>query len=150
VRYVLANKGVHPFGPQDPARLIHQTPTLDIYELLNAKPYFESATGQCKFEAPDRSFVIADCAAPDRLVRRELMFPGWTATVNGANASVEEHLDLYQSVMLPAGRSEVRFDYAPRHIGWAWLACLLGFVASLGPMLFRRVRRSAPRNRSAS
>jgi hypothetical protein len=150
VRYVLANKDVHPFVPGDPARLAYEGASLDIYELLNAKPYFESATGQCKLAAPSRSLVVADCAAPDRLVRRELFFPGWTATVAGRDAPIEEHLDLYQSVMLPAGRSEVRFDYAPRHVGWAWLACLLGLVLSVGRPLLRRARRWGPRSRSAT
>lgn len=150
VRYVVAGKGVKPFETGDPAPLVYQGRTLDVYELPGVKPYFESKAGQCTLETPYRSQVIADCKAPDRLVRRELFFPGWTATVGGVDAPVEEHLDLYQSVMLPAGRSEVRFDYAPRHIGWAWLACLLGFVAAFGPAIVRRVRRSARRNRSAT
>jgi hypothetical protein len=144
VRYVLADKAVQPFSPGDPARLVHKGRTLDIYELVNAKPYFESAGGHCRLETPYRSQVMADCDAPDRLVRRELFFPGWTATIGEADAPVLEYLDLYQSVMLPAGRSEVRFSYAPPHVGWAWLASFAGFLAAVGTPLARRRRERPP------
>lgn len=147
VRFVIAPVNNDPLGGK--ARKVYSDPILDIYELPGAKPYFDSVAGKCRFEAAQRNAVVADCDAPERIFRRELFDPGWTATVGGREVTVQEHLGLFQGVELPAGRSEVRFDYAPRHIGWAWLAMLAGLLA-LATQLLRRVRRSEPRSRSAT
>jgi uncharacterized membrane protein YfhO len=93
--------------------------------------------------------VSADCTRADVLVRRELYFPGWEATLGGRPVDIAEHGQLFQSIALPAGRSQVRFSYAPPHIGWAWLAAAAGLLAFAVPGL-RRARRSAPRSRSAT
>jgi hypothetical protein len=109
-----------------------------IYELPAPSPYFEST--ECRVASAERERVSTDCPAPGRLVRRELFFPGWRATVNGAAAPVGLHRDLFQEVTLPAGRSEVRFEYAPPGIGWTWLASGLGLLAlAMGSL--RRARR---------
>jgi hypothetical protein len=147
VRFVVAPVNNDPLGGR--ARKVYSDPILDIYELPGAKPYFNAVTGKCRFEAAQRNAVVADCDAPERIFRRELFDPGWTATVGGRKLEVKEHLGLFQGVELPAGRSEVRFDYAPPHIGWAWLAMLAGLLA-LATQLLRRVRRSEPRSRSAT
>jgi hypothetical protein len=127
VRYVLAWRGQDPFGGRLPK--VFSGVNSDIYLLANAKPYFDAAGKRCRLEASGRNAVIADCDAPDRVFRRELFHPGWTAASGGKELPIREHLDLYQSVELPAGRHEVRFSYAPPHIAWAWLASLVGLIA---------------------
>jgi len=122
---------------------------MDIFMLPGAKPYFDSARGHCKLDAADRDVLFADCSAPDRVFRRELFYPGWTATREGRDLPMVEHLDLYQAVDLPAGKSEVRFSYAPPHVGWAWLASLLG-IAALAWAWLRRGQPSAASGRSAT
>jgi len=84
--------------------------------------------------------VRVECDQPATLVRRELYFPGWTATVNGAPAAITARDEIFQAVQLPKGTSEVRFRYAPPHIGWAWLAMWLGLaaLAAASLPLFRR------------
>lgn len=141
VRFVLASRNTSPFGPEDGVKLVYQDEIMDIYELPGAKPYFDTIKGNCTLQAPDRDRVSVDCPAEDHLFRRELFHPGWTATVSGAPTPVEEHLDLYQAVKVPAGKSEIRFDYAPRHITGAWLVALLGLVISIGAPVLRRARR---------
>lgn len=147
VRFVVAPANNDPLGGK--ARKVYSDAILDIYELAGAKPYFDTAGGNCKLEAAERNVVTADCKAPERLFRRELFHPGWSAKSGRGDLRVTEHLDLYQSVQLPAGRSEVRFDYSPPHVGWAWLAALLG-LAALAWHALMRARRSALRNRSAT
>ena len=46
---------------------------------------------------------------------------------------IETPGELFQRVELPAGRSEVRFAYAPPGIGWAWLSAALALAALLLP-----------------
>jgi len=140
-RFVLTNPNSNPFAPGDPVKLVYQDPIMDIYELLGAKQYFDSVGAHCTFSATHRDTVLADCSEPDRVVRRELFYPGWSATLGGAPVAIEEHLDLFQSVKVPAGKSEIRFSYAPHHIGWAWLAALAGLLVSIGVPLVRRARR---------
>ena len=137
VRYVIAWRGQDPFGGRMPK--VFSGENTDIYELPSPKPYFDTANKRCKLEGIERNVVIADCMGPDRVFRRELFHPGWTATSGGKELQLREHLDLYQSIELPAGRHEVRFSYAPPHIAWAWLASLLG-LASAASLFFRRVR----------
>jgi hypothetical protein len=84
-----------------------------------------------------RERVEADCAGPASLLRRELFWPGWSATVNGVPASLAKD-DIFQRVTLPQGHSAVLFRYAPPGILFAWLACaagLLGLMAGAARLL---------------
>ena len=136
VRFVVVSHPhvlVHPFVP------VRESAAMKIYELPGFAPYLETRGATCRIEAPRRTEMTVDCAAAATLVRRELYFPGWRATVDGAAAKVEPHGPIFQSIALPAGRSTVRFAYAPPGIGWAWLACAVGVLAFAAP-LARRAR----------
>jgi hypothetical protein len=141
VKYVVAPGGDNPFagmaGP--PPRRVFGDGAMSIYELADPRPYFESPSGLCTLEARDRTHLTAKCAGPETIVRRELFFPGWRATVNSADVRIGEHESLFQSIALPMGRSEVRFDYAPPHIGWAWLASFAALAAWIVPSVRRRL-----------
>jgi hypothetical protein len=65
------------------------TKAKDIYELPGARPYFELVQGQCNFHIEDRSTISANCSSQGQLVRRELYYPGWKASVGGRNARIE-------------------------------------------------------------
>lgn len=147
VKYLVARPGDPGPGSIPALRKVYSDAAMAIYELPDPSPYFESTA--CRVSGPDREHAVADCEKPGRLVRRELFFPGWRASVNGIDAPIAVHGDLFQEIALPAGRSEVRFSYAPPHIGWAWLASAAGLLV-LGAGLVRRARRSAASGRSAS
>ncbi len=100
-----------------------------VWTLPTPAPYAE-APG-CTVSMASRLAFSADCAAPSRLLRRELFDPGWTAAVHGAPAAVAAD-GIFQAVTLPAGHSLVRFAYAPPGIGAAWLACAAGLALLLG------------------
>ena len=142
VRYVVAPAGVDPYGSREDIHVAYRDPLVTIFELPKPAPYFETIPAGCKLSFADREKAVADCDAPALLVRRELYFPGWRATSAGTRLDVRPHEDLFQSVQLPPGRSEVRFHYSPPHIEWAWAAMLLaafGLAASgLAPMSRRR------------
>jgi hypothetical protein len=120
-------------------RRVYDDAILKIFELPNPAPYFEPLGGRCKVEPLERRLVRVDCQEPATLLRRELYFPGWTATVNGAATPITARDEIFQAVKLPSGASEVRFHYAPPHIGWAWAAMWLGLAAlAAASLLFRR------------
>jgi hypothetical protein len=115
-----------------------------IYELPDTAPYFSVEGGPCRLQIRSGTDVTADCAAPATLVRRELDYPGWSATVEGAGARVEPEAPIFMGVALPAGRSTVRFSYLPsfEHVAIPVAgAAMLGLVGiGLAPVVRRRRR----------
>jgi hypothetical protein len=146
VKYVVAPGNQNPFVDikgQMP-RPVYADGSMSIYELADPRPYFESPTGMCTLEPRDRTHLVAKCAGPETVVRRELFFPGWRATVNSRDAPIAEHESLFQAIALPMGKSEVLFEYSPPHVGWAWLASF----AALAAWIFPSVRRRFPFQRA--
>jgi hypothetical protein len=101
--------------------------TAAIYQLANTLPYASVTDGNCKIGIISRTEMHSSCTAPDRLLRREMYFAGWSATVNGADAKISA-AGLFQSIALPPGESEIHFAYAPPHIRPAYALALLAFA----------------------
>ena len=137
VKYVVAYPNTNPLGEAGGARKVYADTAMEIYELPDPKPYFEVVAGECALLFGERALVSADCRTPATLVRRELHFPGWSATLNGGQAPIAEHRGLFQAVELPTGRSSLRFDYAPPGVLWSWLVAL---AAAAALVLYRRKR----------
>ncbi|WP_419728435.1 hypothetical protein [Lichenicola sp.] len=120
---------------------VYADPTIDILRLPDPAPYFATTEGSCVLQPESRMRLAATCAAPARLIRRELVFPGWSATVNDRHLTPDAYEATFQSIPLPAGRSDIRFGYAPPHVAWAWGAMLLGLLLLGGGILTDRPRR---------
>lgn len=149
VKYVAVFRDEQPLAGVAGVRRVYADGLISFFELPAPKPYYESVGGHCRIDGFDRAKATAECTREDVLIRRELYFPGWEASVGRQPVAIGEHGKLFQSIALPPGRSEIRFSYAPPHVTWAWLAALSGLLALLVPTLMR-ARRSAPRNRSAT
>jgi hypothetical protein len=118
VRYALAYAAPSP--PAFANRVFHGD-IVDIWALPAPTDYF----APCQVVAASRQDLTADCPPPGAdFTRRELVFPGWTATVNGSLRPISG--DLFQTVHLPGGTSVIHFDYAPPGMGWSWIAAVLG------------------------
>jgi hypothetical protein len=148
VKYVLTgsqDKAVAATG----AHVVYSDPLVKIYQLTHPAPYFSTQGVACKLTASSITSVTADCPARARLVRLELDYPGWSATVNGASVPITAASgstpSMFQSIALPAGRSVVVFSYLPSHEVPALalaLACLLVLIAlALYPVVRRRDTR---------
>ena len=101
---------------------------MTIYETADAAPYFETIGGRCRVMPISRQAVTTECDAPARLVRRELFFEGWRASINGERVPVLPAPPIVQAVDIPAGVARIAFDYRPPYaaaIGVAFLAGLL-------------------------
>jgi hypothetical protein len=128
VKYVVAPAGSDPFSSApDRPRVFHGV-VADVFELPNPAPYVEARGAACVLTQTARENVSAVCDAPATLVRREFFDAGWRARVNGAPAAVTPIDEIFQAVSLPAGKSEVRFTFAPLYTGWA----VTGAAAALG------------------
>jgi hypothetical protein len=151
VKYVVAPGKDNPFISTDGIGLqekivkqVYADGLISIFELPNPKPYFEMVAGSCAVEVQRRTQAAVNCAAPGTLVRRELFFPEWTATVNGKNAKIVDYQGLFQAIDLPQGKSEVRYRYAPPYIDWAWLLMFVGLGVLALPGFLNRIVRGKP------
>jgi hypothetical protein len=106
--------------------------TMDILQLPSFASYFETVSGSCTIEPSGRLDLVSDCTTPATLLRRELFYPGWTATVNGSDTAITMYGDIFQTVTLPRGRNVIHFHYAPPHIIWMWLTALIGLLVLAG------------------
>jgi hypothetical protein len=141
VRYVVAPSSIDLFSNQidnhRPVRVFREG-GIDIFELPAAAPYAETSGGPCQLTVIDREHMHSTCDAPARLIRRELMFPGWTARVNGTLTSVDAEREFFQSVNLPKGVSDTAFRYVPLHataIAIIFAAGILALIAFVAPSL---------------
>ena len=152
VRYVLAPSWTHICEgsqakvqgfdePMAELRCVYHDGVMAILELPHPSPYFSFTPGAgCRVSESTRTALLTDCAQDAVLVRRELYYPGWRASVNGHSREVRRDGDLFQSVSVPAGHSKVVFSYVPSRMGWieaslaigvAWLLWLAGRYAVL-------------------
>jgi hypothetical protein len=109
---------------------------MDIWELPNPAPYFQVIQGgPCTLSTMRHEDVSAECVAPATLLRRELYMPGWRVTVNGAAPAAVQQNSIFQSAVLPGGRSQVRYHFAPPYVDFGWAASLIGLAGLLWPVI---------------
>ena len=91
------------------------------------------ATGSCvmKAYAPERITIDCDASAPSYAVLAEASFPGWHATVNGADAPVLRANAAFRAVPVGAGGSRVVLTYAAPGLRTGLLLSLLGVLLAL-------------------
>ena len=71
---------------------------------------------------PGRIAIDADSPSGGRLILTELMYPGWTVTVDGKSAEPLTVERMFRGVDVPAGRHEVVWSYHPRSLYWGLVA----------------------------
>jgi hypothetical protein len=138
VAWVLTPPGVAPFDISA-ANLVYRGQIMDVWKLPNPAPYWR-ADG-CTLAAQSRTGLVAHCTHPATLRRLELSWPGWSANVAGQNAQITTTEEIFQSVALPAGTSQVMFDYAPPWAWLAWLGCCVGAASLSSSFLKKRTKK---------
>ncbi len=153
VRYVVAYAGTNPLAGVPGVRQAFDDGFVAIYSLPHPAPLFSTASGACSVHHQGFGEALVRCPAPTRLTWRELFFPGWSATVNGKTVPIAHAGPLFQSVPVPAGRSAVRFSYAPPGLDLGIAGTLVGAgVLAIGPLaaVARRRRRRDQETRRAA
>jgi hypothetical protein len=90
---------------------VYGSPAVAIYQLPHPAPYAETS-GPCSLQILSRQTMRADCAKPATLLRRELYYPGWRATIAGTPVPITQ-AGIFQRIQLPAGLSDIGFSYMP-------------------------------------
>jgi uncharacterized membrane protein YfhO len=81
--------------------------------------------------APDRLDARVTASSGGWLVFQEQWYPGWKATVNGADASVVRVDHVFRAVAVPPGDSIVRTKYEPGSLRIGAAITLLACGAAL-------------------
>ena len=109
-------------------------PTTSLFRLPSPQAYF--AADNCRLEPTSRDVLETHCRENSTLIRRELYYPGWTATVNGADAAIKSYDTLLEEVKVPKGESTVRFHYEPRHARPALITSAIAFAFIVACFVF--------------
>jgi hypothetical protein len=102
-----------------------------IVELPHPAPLFGDGHGGCAVSVTSYSSATLDCTKRSTIVYRELSMPGWTAQAGATQLPVHQSGPLFQSVEVPAGRSELDFSFKPPHMTEAVFALVLGLLCLL-------------------
>ncbi len=94
---------------------------------------------------PEQVEIRTRSQAPALLVLGDTHYPGWTATVDGAETPIYTTNYLFRGVPVPAGEHTVIFRYQPT--GWHWGLGLSGFGVALVLVLARPTRRTVKRDK---
>jgi hypothetical protein len=156
VRYVVTPHEENPFRaitirPGDQydqmPQPVFESSVMDIYELSGTKPYFDIAQGNCSLHAESRSVVSVNCVSDAQLIRRELYYPGWTASVGGQNIEIKPYNQIFQAVKIPPGKYRITFSYSPTHLRvilglflTGVFLVVLGIISAWTPLVRRTAR----------
>lgn len=107
-----------------------------------------AGTARIQSYAPERVTLAASARRRSMLVLTDTFFPGWTATVDGRGARIEQVDYLLRGVVVAAGTHRVEFRYQPLswRIGWivsALTVIVLGALTVVGLRARRRPLRTA-------
>lgn len=118
VKYVLTPAAGDPLAADRPADILDVFDDGDthIYQLQDAKPYFETGGASCRLVPIDQDHLRAHCDGPGTLMRREMNAPGWRVRVNGQDAAIRGSGEMFQQIGLPTGDSTITWHYAPPHV----------------------------------
>jgi hypothetical protein len=89
--------------------------TLKSWSIVNRRP--SDITFQIQLDGPARTELS------------ELMYPGWTATIDGQPASAESHSGFGRIVEVPGGTHLIRWTYNPLSFRIGWVASVVTVIA---------------------
>jgi hypothetical protein len=92
---------------------------------------------------PDDVKIDALLPRPGYLLLLDTYFPGWSATVNGEQATIQRADYNFRAVSLPAGSSTVCFSYRPASLRIGLYLCAAGVLALVAVWFLPGQRKSA-------
>jgi len=116
-------------------RRVFADPVAIIYRLPHPSPFYQSDSIGCRVKAINEMVVDVLCTSPGIILRREMYFPGWTATLAGRELRIQRADSIFQAVRVPAGRSIIRFNYQPENVISAEGAAVVGLGLLIAPIV---------------
>ena len=95
---------------------------------------------------PDRLAIETDSPAFRYLFLSEIFYPGWKAFIDGQPTRILRGNYLFRVLELPEGRHQIRLEFDPWTIKAGTGITLLTATMILAMLVFRRLKRKAPRS----
>lgn len=143
VKYIITGQKIAATG----LKMVFQDAKTYMYENL----YFKQRTYylQHKQYQPIIAFyhngeikVYSDVPQQDKMVLKEIFYPGWEASVDGVPVLLEKEEGKFNKIAVPAGKHEIWFNYRPRslRLGMLLSACsMIFFLVLLFSKFSRRI-----------
>ena len=123
------------------ARALYLAAPADGAGGTDSRPVPGAAVRRAPTTAPDEVNFEVTTPSAGWLIVSEKHYPGWTATVNGAETEIHRANVMFRAVQVPQGTSRVEFVYRPWTVRTGAILMLLGVLGTLGVLV--RTRRSA-------
>lgn len=114
---------------------------IDIYELPEYHPFISPSSNCMMVSTESRDSMSVNCEGEGYIVRRTLWIDGWRATVNGDQVEIHKENDIFQKINLPAGASEIKYQYNPPFITFSYIVFLLSLIMLVIPYLLLIIKR---------
>ena len=151
VKYLLMPAGkMLPGYPGPPLRQVFSDNTTRIMELPHPASLFGSVGRKCSVQPTSETAAMVHCRRPSTIVYRELYMPGWHAADDGRALRVNRDGPIFQSVVVPAGRSTLQFGFTPPHAALGLAAFIVGLTLLVLAWLPLRSLRVPGRRRPRS
>jgi hypothetical protein len=127
----------------DPAQtaIIHRNSSVGAQR---AAPLQGQPTATITAYTPQRIVIQTQSETEGYLVLTDTYYPGWQAFVNGAATPVHRADILFRAMQVPAGASEVIFEYRPAWLPGAQIAGGVSWTLLIVTLLWRRTRAVPP------
>jgi hypothetical protein len=100
-------------------RLVGRREFAQVYEYLKASPPWRLYGGgdatPTRWEPELREFQVSALAA-GRFALAEQFYPGWEASIDGAEVEIQEWRGAFQAIGVPPGQHTIRFEYRPASV----------------------------------
>ena len=97
-------------------------------DLTNLEPPQQPGGAQVTRYGPTAIDVQVNAPEAGYLVLSETWYPGWSATVSGQAAHIEQVDGVFRAVPVPAGAAEVQLRYWPSSWAWGLVMLALGVL----------------------
>jgi hypothetical protein len=94
-----------------------------------------SASAVITAYSAERVAVHVASSAEGFLVLTDAYYPGWGVTVNGAAAELRRADAMFRAAQIPAGASDVVFQYQPTWWPWAGVVGALAWLGAIGVLI---------------
>jgi hypothetical protein len=107
-----------------------------------------SSSGEVEIKSyrPDSILLTTDAPVPAYLFLSEIFYPGWKAFIDGQPTRILRGNYLFRVLEVPEGRHRVHLEFDPWTIKAGTGITLLTALLILAMLVFRRLKRKAPRS----
>lgn len=115
-------------------QLVYGDNGTQILEIPNYKEYFTASN--CELTTINKAEVDVNCETDSELLRLELNYPGWTATIDDENIEINNQDDLFQKINISQGKHKIKFIYWPKNMTISATISIISVIAIISSAVY--------------